>query len=279
MKALLFLLSAFACVLFCMPAHAQTYTQIYSQFGPLANYGLAFEPNPGISGSYPTTPDITDVGMVTDSSGGWTNVTANVKPRNVFVNAIANYRNTNTTPDGQPIQLAIYRYIYAVRLPSVPVASQTNPINAQVVHQMIQFWDGSNTLWQANKHTLEASIYWSLNPWQSDFGDIYVYTTDVNGNLARINTGIVLKPDTNWHVFDVRADLKNKIFMGIAVDNNWDPLTNVPLAEVSHPNWGGDLSLIFTAESMNCYPGPNATYVNSWTTQFKDVKLFRAASP
>jgi hypothetical protein len=60
----------------------------------------------------------------------------------------------------------------------------------------------------------------------------------------------------NWHVFDVRAGLLNRVWAGIAVDNQWNPLTNLPLARVYHPDWGRDLSLIPTTESENACPAP-----------------------
>lgn len=84
-----------------------------------------------------------------------------------------------------------------------------------------------------------------------------------------------LPPDTNWHVFEIRADLANRVWAGVAVDGSWNPMTNVPLARIYQPGWGSDLSLILTAESENAYPGSTNPIVTQWTTQFKDPKLYR----
>jgi hypothetical protein len=90
-----------------------------------------------------------------------------------------------------------------------------------------------------------------------------------------VDTGIVVRPDTRWHVFEVRSDLRKQVWAGVAVDGHWNPLTNLPLARIYHPDWGPDLSLILTAESENAYPGSSKPIVTEWTTDFKDPKLYR----
>src|SRR5437762_12919858 len=113
-------LFAAVCLLaLCASAQAQRWNLIYNQFGPLAHYGLSFEANPGAP-NFPTKPDLTDVQLTNLPAKGYSEVTANVRMRPVFVNAIANLKLTNTTPDGAPIQLKTYGYVYAVRLPRVP---------------------------------------------------------------------------------------------------------------------------------------------------------------
>lgn len=112
-------------------------------------------------------------------------------------------------------------------------------------------------------------------PWDPGYGKIFAYTTASDGSLNSYDTGITLTPGTNWHVFDVRADPLNRVWAGVAVDNHWNPLTNLPLARIYHPDWGPDLSLILTAESVNAYPGSTNPLVTQWTTQFKDPKLDR----
>jgi hypothetical protein len=250
-----------------------TYNLIWNEWGPLTGYGVSAECNPGGTTSF--SCGLSDVSITTgsDSSSQYSNVTANPNGNTTFVNAIGNIKFTNSTPDGQPLALKSYQYVYAVRLPLVPTRNSA-PLIAEQVHQMIMFWDGANQLWQANKHTLEATIYWKLNPWDPNYGKIFVYT--MNGsNLVAYDTGIILTPDTNWHVFDVRADFLNQVFVGISIDGQWNPLTNVSLAQISHPDWGSDLSLALTAESQNAYPGSTNPIVTQWTTQFKDPKLYR----
>jgi hypothetical protein len=247
---------------------------IWNEWGPLAGYQVSTECNPGGHTSFPCGQSDVAIDSAGDATGRFSEVTANPRGITTFVNAIGNIHFVDTTPDGQPLRLTTYRYLYAIRLPRIPTKSSAPWIGEQI-HQMIQFWDGSNKLWQANKHTLEASIFWKLNPWDPDFGKIFVYTTNSSGGLAAVDTGITLAPDTNWHVFDVRADLLNRVFAGIAIDNQWNPLTNLPLAQVQHTDWGGDLSLILTAESENAYPGATNPIVTQWTTDFKDPKLYR----
>lgn len=245
---------------------------IWYEWGPLAGYGVSAECNPGGTTSFACGPS--DVSIHNDPANAFSQVTANPNGAVTFVNAIGNIKFTNTTPDGQPVQLKTYRYLYAIRLPLVPT-KQSAPYIGEQTHQMIQFWDGSNRLWPANKHTLEAAMYWKLNPWDPDYGKIFAYTTDSSGNLSSYDTGIAVQPDTNWHVFEVRADLLNRVWAGLAVDGHWNPLTNLPLARIYHPDWGTDLSLILTAESENAYPGSSNPIVTEWTTDYKDPKLYR----
>lgn len=253
------------------PARAD-YNLIWNAWGPLQGYGVSTECNPGGHTTYPC--GTSDVKIANSADGTCSEVTANPRGIVTFVNAIGNRHFQDHTPDGAGIQLKTYKYVYAVRLPRVPTTGSLPWVGEQV-HQMIQFWDGNGVLWNSGKHTLEAAIYWKLNPWDADYGKILVYTMNAQGGLGTIDSGITLTPDTNWHTFELRADLANRVYAGLAVDGHWNPLTNVPMAQVYHPDWGTDLSLILTAESENAYPGQSGTTVTQWTTQFKDPKLYR----
>lgn len=259
-----------------VPAYAQRWTLVDAQNGPLTHYQLNLEPNPGVPGPYPTTPGMSDVAMKTVTAGGrlCTEVTANTKPRNVYVNALPFDKYFTKTPDGQPIDLDTYRYRFAVRLAHVP-KPERGPYNYQSVEMSLQFWDGSNDIWQANKRQVEATIYWDLAPWDKNFGEIMVYTNSPDGGLTLHDTGIHLTPDTKWHTFELTADLKRQVWDGIAIDNRSNPLTGLPLLLRSHPDWGPGVFLALTAEAMNCYPGPDAGYVNQCVVDFADMKFFR----
>jgi hypothetical protein len=256
-------------------ARAATETLIWQQYGPLTGYGVSTECNPGGTTSFPCGPSDVAISTGSDSTGQFTQVTANPRGITTFVNAIGNIHLTNTTPDGQPIQLKTYKYVVGFRLPRIPTTTSAPWIGEQM-HAMIQFWDGSNRLWNANKHTLEASVFWKLNPWAPDRAEVMVYTTNSSGALTAVDTGFTLPFDTNWHYFEVNADLRDRVWAGIGLDGKqWNPLTNLPLAQIYQPTWGGELSLILTAESENAYPGSSNPIVTQWTTDFKDVKLYR----
>ena len=234
---------------------------------------VAAECDPG-GGAFTCAPGDVSIANGSDGTSSYSEVTANPRGIVTYVNAIGNIKFQDSTPDGQPIALTTYQYVYAIRLPRIPTTTSAPWIGEQV-HEMIQFWDGSNRLWSANKHTLEAALFWKLNPWDPNYGKIFVYTTS-GGQLSAYDTGVVLTPDTNWHVFDIRADLANRVYAGMNVDSgNWRPLTNLPLAQIYHQDWGSDVSLNLTAESENCYPGQQN--VTQWTTQFRDPKLYRAS--
>lgn len=127
---------------------------------------------------------------------------------------------------------------------------------------------------------LTASARWELNPWLSTYGHIFVYTNATAGDetsaLTLLDTGIVLPPDTAWHTFEVRADLLGRVYAGIVIDQQWKPLTGVALLLRQRPTWGNDTSLTFTCESENASPGNPPSYINTWTTRFKDVKIYRS---
>jgi hypothetical protein len=201
-------------------------------------------------------------------------------PRVTYVNAIGRKKNTGCIRDQNgsncvaPIQLTTYQYVTAARLGS-PSATWNVGGSGEQTHVMIMFWDGANQLWSANKHTLEASVFLKLNPWDANYGKWMAYYKNGSGGLSMFDTGCRSDPtDTStWHVVDVRADLVNRVWAGVAIDGCWNGLNGLPLAQIYHPDWGADLSLYLTAESENLYPGQNE--ITRFNMLFKDFKLFK----
>jgi hypothetical protein len=258
------------------PAHASTENLAWQIWGPLAGYGVSTECNPGGHTSYPCGTSDVAITTGSDGTGQYSQVTANPRGITTFVNAIGNIHFTGQTPDGHPLALTNYRYVVGFRLP-VASTKTSAPWIGEQIHAMIQFWDGSNSLWKtANKHTLEAALFWKLNPWDPGYRHVFAYTMS-GGSVAAIDTGIILPIDTQWHYFEVSADLRNRVWTGAGVDGThwWTPPPNQPLAQVLHQDWGSDVSLILTAESENAFPGSTNPIVTQWTTDYKDVKLYR----
>jgi hypothetical protein len=255
---------------------ALTQRLVFEYWGPL-RYGLSVECDPG-GGGFPcsTTPGV-DAAYYDDFTNGFSVVQANAQPRVTFVNAIGRKLNEGCISDQNgvcvaPIQLTTYQYITAMRLGS-PSAMWNAASSGEQTHAEIMFWDGTNQLWNANKHTLEASVFLKLNPWDADYGKWMAYYMDSSGGLALFDTGCRSDPtDTStWHAVDVRADLLHRVWAGVAIDTCWSSVNGLPLAQIYHPEWGSELALAFTAESENIYPGQNQ--ITRFSTLFRDFKL------
>lgn len=197
-------------------------------------------------------------------------VVSNLKYRDVYVNAIGHKKFIERFPSGKALHLGQYRYEAYIQLPLIPKSDVTQKENPQAVHTMIQFWDGRNALSKSNKTTLEGAIYWDLNPWTSnEFGKIKVYTYPVK--LA--DTGLKLDPDTSWHKFELIVNLRSKRYVSITVDGQTKDLSKIPLAQVTHPDWGSEVSLIITTESLAAW-SKDGTSAFAWTTRFRDIRFF-----
>ena len=136
---------------------------------------------------------------------------------------------------------------------------------------MIQLYDGRNALYPSNKTTREGAIYWSLNPWATDYKEILVYTSP-SGSLERHPIGITLEPDLSWHSFELAVDLASDKYLYVKIDDQPTAyLSSVTLAHVYQPTWGEDVSLNITTESENAYPGNTCGNIFTWTMQYSDL--------
>jgi hypothetical protein len=198
-------------------------------------------------------------------------VVSNPRQINTYVNAIGFKKFVETYLDGELIGLGTVKYRGQIRLPVLPVADVNQKTNPQAVHFMIQLWDGRNALFPANKYSREAVIYWELNPWVADYGKVKIYISPLN----LIDTGIKLTPDTNWHTFELVADLSTQKYQSISVDGEKRDLQSYEMAAVYHPDWGSEVALSITTESMASWSGSSCDYIFTWTTQFRNLEFFQ----
>lgn len=195
-------------------------------------------------------------------------VTSNPSLQHTYVNALGYQKFTEAFPDQSPLYLSIFQYTGQFRLPKVPNPDVHQHENGQAIHLMIQLWDGRNELYPANQHTLEAVIYWRLNPWEPEFERIQVYTYPAD----LIDTGITLPVDTRWHSFSLVADFVHQKYISIRIDDQTADLRAVPLAAVNHAtDFGPDISISITTESMATWPQQNCVYTFTWTTEFRNL--------
>lgn len=248
--------------------HVPKYDLIYTSSN-LSGHSVVAECNPGGSTSCICSDDDVDIA----SFENYGEVTSNVLETNTFVNAIGYKKFEETFPNGNPIKLGSYKYMGEFMLPVNPYPDPNQKENPQSVHMMIQLWDGRNHLYQSDKNTLEGSIYWDLNPWDTNnYGKIKVYTT--TDHLELFDTNIVIIPDTEWHTFELVVDLCNKKYISITIDGEAKDLSTIDLAQVFQPSWGDDVSLIITTESMAAWPQMDCSDIYTWTTRFRDLKLY-----
>lgn len=196
-------------------------------------------------------------------------VISNPHRRNVYVNAIGYKKFTERFPSGKPLHLGRYRYGADVQLPCMPKPDPTQKVNPQAVHTMIQFWDGRNALDTSDKRTLEGAIYWDINPWtDEECGKIKVYAYPV----TLVDTGIRLRPDTAWHRFEMVVDLDARRYVSLTIDGETKDLSNLRLAEVKHSDWGDEVALNMTTESLAAWSKEGKAGF-MWTTRFRNIKF------
>jgi hypothetical protein len=239
---------------------------IYSSHG-LLGHSIFAECNPGGDSNCACSQEDALISSFTD----YGEVTSNVREANTYVNAIGYKKFIEVFPDIDPITLGVYRYSGEFRLPVLPAPDLDQRENPQAIHLMIQFWDGRNELLPVNDHTLEGTIYWDLNPWTVDAGKIKIYTYP----LDLMDTGLYLQPDTEWHRFSLVIDLNSQKFVSVTIDDQTVYLSNIGLARVYHDDWGNDLSISLTTESMAAWPQADCTYIFKWTTQFRNLVFIK----
>ena len=272
----LLLLGSLHLVLACStsPEEAESVsaTEIYRSIN-LAGHSVFPECNPGGTLACHCSED--DVGI--ESFEAYGEVTSNVRGRSLYVNAIGGKQFVDRFSDEHPFALGTYRYTYQFRLKEIPRPDANQTQNGDAMHQMIQFWDGRNEVWDnTEKQSLEAAIYWDLNPWGSDFGRFRVYTSaEPPANLRLESTEAFLQPDLEWHTLELVADLEARRYVSLSLDGEVFDLSTIPILELPHPDWGADLTWTLTTESMATYPNACNSSVFQWTIQFRNVLFER----
>ena len=231
----------------------------------LTGHSLFAECNPG--GGTNCSCSSTDASI--QSFAGYGEVTSNPRHVNTFVNAEGYKQFIENFPTGA-IELGTYKYEASTKLPVLPAIDMEQQQNAAGAHMMMQFWDGRNELWQADKRAVEAVMYWELNPWDPDYGKIQLYT---NPAFTLVDSGITIIPDTNWHDLELVADFVNQKYISITADGQTKYISNVNLIQVSHLDWGNEVAFAISTESAATWPHENCEYIFWWTQQYRDLEL------
>jgi hypothetical protein len=249
------------------------YDTIYTS-RDLSGHLVNAECNPGGETSCPCSS--ADVSI--SSFGTYGTVTSNVSGANTYVNAIGYKKFEETFPNGDSIALGVYKYVGYIRLPIIPHEDLTQEQNAQAVHFMIQVWDGRGSLLNSNDSSYEGTIYWEINPWIQPTGEIKIYIDSTNSSgYTLTETGLMLSPDTLWHRFEIIIDLTTRKYVSLSIDTSTKSL-NYQLHRVYHPDWGNDISLNITTESLAAWPQSNCSYIFTWTTCFKDLAFYEEST-
>jgi hypothetical protein len=262
-------------LLLCCSVKAQL---LYSSAN-LAGHLISAECNPGGTTSFPCDP-LLDVALVGHAS--YAEVVSNPRLERAYVNAIGHKKFVETFPDAIPIAMNAYEYSVQVRLPTIPAANPLQTENPQAVHTMIQLWDGRGALWGDSQHTLEATIYWELNPWNPDKGAIKIYS-GTSLTPMTLPHPLSLNPDTAWHTFRLRADFAGAAsqYLSLQIDDdpgNFRDLQGIPLAQRTHSDWGSEIALDITTESLAAFPG-GVDDKYTWTTEFRNVSFTAVPEP
>ena len=186
----------------------------------------------------PGQAPVTSADITTEHRGADSRLRANILNRGIMAHAISYKRVTEAS-----LMQAVHQGSYSFQMPYLP-STAGGPRNAQTVEGGLFVWDGVNT-----KVDHGTAFQWVLNPWQSNFGQIRVWT----GNSWA--TGGYLKPDTAWHDVSFMVDPANQkvrlIIDGVDL--------NAPYSRTPKTGWATTVSASLQVEAISLYPGANAT--------------------
>ncbi len=251
------------------PTPASSPPQVTPSAAPLAmdtSWGVDEECNPGEGTSCPCDPK-TDVAYISHSD--YNEVISNPNHKNIWANAIGRQK-LPVLPGNLPIQPVKLQYSGQFQIPTTPSPTVSQTTNAQTDQFMIQMYDGKNQFGWGGKATMEAALYWQLNPWVTDtYGHFFVYTP----NYTLVDTGINIPPDNNWHSFKIVADFASKKWVSVTVDGKTVDVSNQPLQIIPHPEWDNTQMVATTVEAEPAWPSATCTYNFSWNIYFKNTNL------
>lgn len=132
---------------------------------------------------------------------------------------------------------------YQFRLPYMP-STQNQGKNPQTIEGGLFIWNGLDT-------DYGLAFQWVLNPWQSDFGDIYTWNKDGTGWTY----AGALAVDTQWHQVQFELDV-NSEYARLMIDKH-----NYPAAfsRTSKTGFGTDIAARLQAEIVSLYPGESGS--------------------
>ncbi|MEU4219958.1 hypothetical protein [Actinoplanes sp. NPDC026623] len=186
----------------------------------------------------PGQAPVTSADIAAEDHGTDTRVRANIRNRGIMAHAITYKRVTDPS-----LMQRVHQGGYSFQMPYVP-STAGGPRNAQTVEGGLFVWDGVTT-----KVDHGTAFQWVLNPWQSNFGQVSVWT----GN-SWTRAGY-LKPDTAWHNVSFMVDpAKQKVRLVLdGVD------LNAPYSRTPKSGWATSVSASLQVEAISLYPGANAT--------------------
>ncbi|GLW30962.1 hypothetical protein [Actinoplanes regularis] len=186
----------------------------------------------------PGQAPVNDADIALENRGTDSLLRANVLKRGIMAHAISFKRITDVS-----MMQTVHQAGFSFQMPYVP-STAGGPRNAQTVEGGLFVWDGINT-----KVDHGTAFQWVLNPWQSNFGQIRVWT----GNSWA--AAGYLKPDTAWHNVSLMVDpVNSKVELLIDGVN-----MNAPYSRTTKSGWATAVSARLQAETISLYPGANAT--------------------
>jgi len=170
----------------------------------------------------------------------YSSLVANVRRKNVFVNAIA-FKLL-------PYEEGKYRLQVRIQLPSLPKPDVNQQLNPETFH--IALW-----IYKGDKWERTFPLFWRLNAWDNT-GKIYIY----HGNLQIQEVGY-LAPNTNINTFEIVGDFHTEKWVNATVNGKPLPVEGFSINKRYHETWGTNRNIWGTVEISNCYPGPELAYV------------------